>query len=485
MAYAQRSITGLPPNLFSGGAVVINPNPVVDYANAVAARNQAKDEAFTKYYADLGNNLTPTGVHADDLPDILSKKSEWQNFNLSHRKTLKDPTLDNGADYATSNRLYNEALGTARKSQEKIKNLATIKSVIDDPKKSALLTDDAVRSIHNAGLRVNDNNYRPLDPSDIHFNPKPFDLNDQAKVSNVLKGFKPQQIPSAPVQDEKTGMQTINYTPKYDKDQLHSMYGLGASLYASHPGFKADVDKHADVNDPDYARLNTIYKQHFTPENGFNENIQTPEDMAAAKLIGLNPNNTLSPKVTPLPPNSQIAQRNKRDQAAFTSGLRLSNSEQLADHNFNNKLKMAQDKAGVDGFVDDRVHDALQKPVAPLIKADGTTIPLHVMETSSAIRNLFPAKTVNEEGKTVTVTPNNLRVSADGKYVYPMYNTSNENEQGKASVNRDLTKPFPIEEYKAILKKHKIGSTAPTTTVPKTNVEKTAEDLINKYLPKK
>ena len=223
MAYQGRSVTGLPPNLFSGGAVVVNPNPVVDYINNTQKLNQARDDAFSKYYADLGKNLTPSGMHADDIDDVINGKNQWQQHSMANRKALMNPSIDGGKAYAENQRLYNNTLDIAQKSKSKVANLLTVEPLIRDPKKRSLLTDDAVTAIDNAGLKVTNPKYKALNPNDIHFKDKPFDLADQSKVQGVLKNIKPEQVENEPIIDKKNGTQTINYTPKFDKNSLLNM----------------------------------------------------------------------------------------------------------------------------------------------------------------------------------------------------------------------------------------------------------------------
>lgn len=465
MAYPTRSITGLPPNLFSGGAVGINTTPIVDYINNVQAKNNAKVDAFTKYFGALGKNLTPSGMHADDIDDVMKAKNAWQDHYLQNRKALLNPSSDDGAASMENNRLYNNAMDIARKSQAKVANLMSIKPIVDDPKRLALLSDESANAVHKAGLKVTDPQYQALNPNDLHFNPKSFDLGDQQKVSTVLRPIKPEQIPGTPVVDAKNGTQTTNYTPQYSKDQLQSMYQHGSDLYASHPGFKADIDRHADYSDPDYTKYNDLFHQHFKQSDGFNPDIQTPQDMAAIKTLLLNPNSVAqNPKVQPIPPQSALAQQNKRDFAKYTSGLSLGKQEALADHNFNNKLYQAQTKGDVSGFADDRINEALQKPSQPIIHPDGSKTEMHPMEASGAILQLFPRKSLTADNKKVTTYPNSLRVSPDGKTIYPVYLTSGTQESGNAGVNAEITKGFSKDEFKAVLQKAKIGVSPATTT---------------------
>ena len=478
MAYATRSITGLPPSLFSEGAIVINPNPIVDYANNVAARNQARQDAFTKYYADLGNNINTAGVHADDIPDIFSKKNDWQQFNMDNRKELMNPSLDNGAAYTQSNRLYNQALSIAQQSKSKVANLASIKPILDDPKKSALLTDGAVQAIHNASLKVTDPNYKAIDPTDINFNPKPFDLGDQERVLNVLKSIKPQQIPGVPIQDRNTGMQTQNFTPQYDKDQLGAMYQLGANLYSQHPGFKADVDKHASIDDPDYARLNAIYQQHFTPKNGFNQNITTPEDMAAAKIVAMNPNGTISPKVTPIPAQSAIGQQNQTKQKQLSADLARGTHQANRTFDINNPLPNASTNAAANGakIVDDAIAQAKSDPAKykqVVTHPDGTKETQWTMPIDQEVRNKLSIK---DPATGKLIAPLDIRISDDGTKVTPIFYQGKENPTtGKRGINATFSVPMPRSDFDAVVgdvHKNKAPITNTTTNQKKSKVEK-------------
>ena len=429
-------------------------------------------------------------MHADDIDDVINGKNQWQQHSMANRKALMNPSIDGGKAYAENQRLYNNTLDIAQKSKSKVANLLTVEPLIRDPKKRSLLTDDAVTAIDNAGLKVTNPKYKALNPNDIHFKDKPFDLADQSKVQGVLKNIKPEQVENEPIIDKKNGTQTINYTPKFDKNSLLNMYGMASDLYASHPGFKSSVDQHADLNDAEYKRLNDIWEQHFAPIEGFNKHITTPQDMAAAKFLELNPNFVPKQSVTkPISGQSDIAQSNKLSFAKKNSDIAFNRHKETRLFDNANPTPNAATNAAANGtkIVDDAIALAKADPAKYkqlVTHPDGTKETQWIMPIDQEVRNKLSRK---DPGTGKLIAPLEVRFSDDGTKVTPIFYQGAINPQtGKRAINPTFSVPMPRSDFEAVVADvHKAKGSVKTennkTVISKEKAAKMADELLNKY----
>lgn len=276
--------------VYNGGAVQLNSQPYVNAYQQTVLRKQAQDDALFKYFGDFGKNLTPAGMHSNDVDALMQKKNQWQQFVMQNKDAYLHPSKDNGKAYTHAMALYNDALSTTQLSKDKVKSLASVGSIYKDPNKRGLLTDQTMHDIEAGELPVTDPNYRPIDLTHINYNPKPWDIKDQTALLGQVSRFKGTEGQPLITRDRANNQQIIHYPNEFGKNELLGMHNMGASLYGSTPGFKNIVDNlakaGADPTDPNHSQfvqLNDLYKQHY------GQDIQTPEDVAGAYVLSLNP----------------------------------------------------------------------------------------------------------------------------------------------------------------------------------------------------
>lgn len=277
-------------SVYNGGAVGLNSQPYIQAHVQALARKQAQEDALGRYFGDLGKNLTPAGMHSNDIDALMQKKNAWQQYVMQNREAYLHPSKDNGEVYTKAMGMYNDALAHAQTSKQKVSNLSGIASIVKDPAKRSLLTDKTFHDIQAAELPVSDPNYRPIDLTDIAYNPKPWDIKDQNNLLNQVSKFKGTEEAPTITKDPRNKQLILTYRNKFGQDDLLGMHNMGSSLYGSNPGFKKIVDTLAEagadptsVNHEEYIKLNDLFKQHY------GQDIQSPEDIAGAYVLSLNP----------------------------------------------------------------------------------------------------------------------------------------------------------------------------------------------------
>lgn len=276
--------------VYSGGAVALNSQPyVAAYANALQ-RKQAQDDTLMRYFGDLGKNLTPAGMHSNDVNSLMQKKNAWQQFVMQNKDNYLHPSKDNGKAYSQAMSMYNDAMSHAQMSKDKVKNLGDVKGIFSDPAKRSLLTEQTLHDMEQGELPVDDPNYKPIDITHINYNPKPWSIKDQSALVNEASKYKGTEGAPTITKDAANKQLIFNYPNKFENKDLIGMHNMGSSLYGSNPGFKNIVDglakAGADPTDPNhgqFVQLNDLFKQHY------GQDIQSPEDVAGAYVLSLNP----------------------------------------------------------------------------------------------------------------------------------------------------------------------------------------------------
>lgn len=448
--------TGISSNDYNGGAVVFNLQPYVQYYTNQKIREQAREDAFYKYFGGLGNNLTPAGMHTKDIPGLMQQKNDWQNYMMQNRDNIARPGLDGGKAYTEAMNRYNTMMSYINQSKNDVKNLASLKPILDSPQKKYLLNDVTMQRIHQGSLPINDPNYQPFDPSTINFNPPPFDAKQANQMRLNMSQYKPSDSPvTIPLPNHQE--QTIhNY--KFNQNDLNGIYTQGAMAYHTNPSFQGEIDKVKDSPEM-HAQLNSLFTEHY------GRDIQSPEDAAAAYMLSLHPdisNKVEQPRNIPYSPWESAA-------------ASLGREKQFYDYKEDqNAQKITQADNQAEKFLSDREKEA---------KAGGSIPYIHAEDDRK--ENSYPVKLDPDQIKTIfgqrditgkhVLVPDQVRVLDNGDYLPVYYQYKNgkpaTSGDGKVAIDSRYTKPVSRDAVKASIIQHKIIPSAQTTvTNPSTHV---------------
>ncbi len=278
---------GLPNNIYSGGSVALPSTYTQLYVNT-QARNQARDEALTKYFMDFSKDVTPAGMRSEDINNGWGQKvAAWKQFGIDNLDALKNPQKDNYKAYSQFMSMHNDLLSDAARSKDATKGLASLAPVINDPNKRALLTDQTQADIQAAGKSIYDPAYKPIDATSLNYNPKPYTAMDIAKDQAILKniqGWHSNEIISDVKDKNNPSKNIVTYAIKFKPEQLQGIQLLAENRYNTNPGFKDAIDKDINSQDPAiYKKYNDVYKKYYGTD------ISHPEEMAAAHMLLLHP----------------------------------------------------------------------------------------------------------------------------------------------------------------------------------------------------
>lgn len=303
--------TSLPGNLYTGGAVVFNEQPYIQYYTNQKLREQAREDAFYKYFGSLGNNLTPAGMHTNDIQGLMQMKNDWQNYMMQNREAIARPSLDQGKAYTEAMGRYNTMMSYINESKNKVKNLSSVGPILHSPNKKYLLNDATTQAIHLGSLPINDPNYRPFDPSTIDYNPPPFDAKQANQFRLNMSQYKPSDSPVT-ISLPNHQQQTIHHY-KFNANDLNGIYTQGAMAYHTNPSFQGEIDKVKD--DPQmHGTLNQLFNEHY------GRDMQSPEDASAAYMLSLHPdisNKVEQPRNIPYSPWESTAARVKGEEKFY------------------------------------------------------------------------------------------------------------------------------------------------------------------------
>jgi len=268
----------LPSNLYSGEAERINMFPHIQFQTQLMAHRKAKDEALDDYYKKLPDTINDKGVRDKEVPIINQKKNEIQDFWLKNRAAIKNPKSDNGAAQFNLQKMYRDAYGIVRDSQNAAKtDLEIGKKRFEKGSEYIFQDPDFINKQLLHDLPVNDPNRVPIDLAHITIPPPPFDELSYNKKFTDIKGDDDTPIIKTHPTDKYSN---LVITPKrFSEDAKQAIYQRAATEYENNPSFKKQIDVNLAKNPEN---LN-ILKETFA--KAFGHPIQNEHDVAAAYTL--------------------------------------------------------------------------------------------------------------------------------------------------------------------------------------------------------
>lgn len=423
------------PNLFTGGNERIDLRPHVALYAQLKQKEQARNDAFDEYVRNLNKNINPAGLRNQERPVFEEKLKQWQDFGMQNREALRNPRKDGGrASMEFQNRYQdlNNLIAESKIEEEKKKPLIEI---MTDPNKRDRLNEDELFpkiQSHDQGIFVKDEktgdwvrdpSRRSFNVADLNYNPKPWEQDKYFKSFEDIKPSDKTQVEKPLPGFKKEVITTAVFTPQ-DKDAVATR---ATAAYMQDKSFKKVID---ELDPKEYA---DFYKQQF------GEEMQTPADLAAAyTLRGVQQKNT-SQEIK----DDAYAQRKditKYTQDRIDARQRRQQDFTLARDSF----RESKNAKIVDEYVKSQYDDPDAKP--GWVTNDGKK---YEGKFVKAPKFLIDKYSVNEGTKDAPKWNDpKFFISADGKYVFPVYKYKDDKRPtGAFGVSTD-TKPINMADWK-------------------------------------
>lgn len=270
-------------NPWSAGAVVFDQRPFLAFYERQAARQQAKEDALDNYFRDLGKNVTSAGMRSQDVPVLLQKNKEWQNFYGQNKAAILNPKLDNGKAYSEYMNRYQDQLGAINESKGALKSMDEIGKMKLNPQMSYVFDDpNFMNEIQQHELPIGDPNRKGINLATISLPTKPLETKDWEAYNKYLTGGIPHdKIPGATENIGGFKTRTPVYTQFNPEQQLrigeHAM-----NAYDTDKRWRMEAVKEFKElqNDPvRFEQLNKVYKSLYGGD------IDNPKEAWVAKGI--------------------------------------------------------------------------------------------------------------------------------------------------------------------------------------------------------
>lgn len=270
-------------NPWSAGAVVFDNKPWLAFYERQSVRQQAKEDALDSYFRDLGKNVTSAGMRSQDVPVLLQKTKDWQNFYGQNKAAILNPKLDNGKAYSEYMTRYQDQLGTINESKAALKSMDEIGKMKLNPQMSYVFDDpNFMNEIKQHELPVGDPNRKGINLASITLPPKPIETKDWESYHKYLTGGIPHD--KVPGKTENVGgfkTRTPVYT-QYNQDQQLRIGEHAMNAYDTDKRWRMEAAKEFKELQGDpvkYDQLNKVYKSLY------GNDIDTPREAWAAKGI--------------------------------------------------------------------------------------------------------------------------------------------------------------------------------------------------------
>lgn len=326
-----------PAGLYGGAAFRVDNTPLYNFAYRLQAKEQAKSEAIDKYYKDLANKATDTGVRPQDQNIFYDAKKDYQDFYIKNQDLLAkgDVAARMKAEelakipfqIAAASRdqfAIDQKIGTALVANPDLQKRWTKKTFDDFNASSA----PVYARDPNTGIYAPNPQYKPFDPSRITTTPKQVDLAQawvkMAKDLNVnpdevIVGTKPSKRKFHQVVQKQFELSSTN--AQKIGDYAKSVYDTDEASEYSFKLFTKDMTPQQMQADPNMAakfnELNEAYKKAYKSD------IVDERDLFAAYAISQNE-------------TKNIKEEEQKDDIAwynYTKAKDFAYSKKLADYN--------------------------------------------------------------------------------------------------------------------------------------------------------
>jgi hypothetical protein len=279
------------PRMFTGGAVVFNSNPTVQFQAQQLAKKQAKEEALNKYFDDQLKSLNTEGIRPQDLVDpekkgrgIVDRINTWRQKWMENKdQILKggQPKMQSDMELQDIRRQIAEAKAAGTFVNELGK--ARAKGDYNPDEDELHLLDKVTKPIYDPESKKADGT--PYGWTDVAPVVPEFDAKKQNEYWLAsTKGLQPgkQYDYDKLTVNAKTGQAIVPFKEAYSPGQVKAIAEQAGEIAMNDKSVKKHFNKILDSpTSEEWEKLNKAYQSVF----GTDKIVSTPEQAAQADAI--------------------------------------------------------------------------------------------------------------------------------------------------------------------------------------------------------
>lgn len=279
------------PRMFTGGAVVFNSNPTVQFQAQQLAKKQAKEEALNKYFDDQLKSLNTEGIRPQDLVDpekkgrgIIDKINTWRQKWMENKEGILrggQPKMQSDMELQDIRRQIAEAKAAGSFFNDLGK--ARAKGEYNPDEDELQILDKVTKPIYDPESKKADGT--PYGWADVAPVIPEFDAKKQNEYWLAsTKGLQPgkQYDYDKLTINSKTGQAIVPFKEAYSPGQIKAIAEQAGEIAMSDKSIKKHFNKILDApNSEEWEKLNKAYQSVF----GTDKVVSTPEQAAQADAI--------------------------------------------------------------------------------------------------------------------------------------------------------------------------------------------------------
>lgn len=279
------------PRMFTGGAVVFNSNPTVQFQAQQLAKKQAKEEALNKYFDDQLKSLNTEGIRKHDLVDpegkgrgIVDKINAWQKKWMENKEGILrggQPKMQSDMELQDIRRQIAEAKAAGSFFNDLGK--ARAKGEYNPDEDELQILDKVTKPIYDPESKKADGT--PYGWGDVAPVVPEFDAKKQNEYWLAsTKGLQPgkQYDYDKLTVNAKTGQAIVPFKEAYSPGQVKAIAEQAGEIAMNDKSVKKHFNKILDnPTSEEWEKLNKAYQSVF----GTDKVVSTPEQAAQADAI--------------------------------------------------------------------------------------------------------------------------------------------------------------------------------------------------------
>jgi len=244
-----------PSNLYTAGAVSLNPMPYVNIINQARAKKQAREDAIDQYYRKLPDTLNDKGVRDQDRPVIENYRNKIYEYGIKNKDLLRK---GDGASQLEMEKLFREANAAAERSRNLGKRALERGKMYLSKENRWVVDDDEYMAAEDMESKpINDPAHREMDMPALLAN-KPFDESEfgkeiKGKIKYGTKAVR-QTDPTNPLYD------IVSEVPNIDPKTAEQIYSFASEKVNGNKRFEKFIKNKTPEQ---LAELNKISEKVF------------------------------------------------------------------------------------------------------------------------------------------------------------------------------------------------------------------------------